>query len=63
MKKSRDVCILDDTREKCIKCKECEICDLDVEKQCNNCMECIFSQESRYVNIDEIRKNIYKPDN
>lgn len=46
-------CVLYD--RKCINCGECNMCDLDNTKICNNCCKCI-DMDSDYisVNIDEI---------
>ena len=39
----------------CIGCLECETCDLDPNKVCDNCGKCIESSaESRAIEIDEI---------
>ena len=40
----------------CIECGECERCDLDPSKICDNCMKCINGDaEYRGVMIDEIQ--------
>lgn len=41
-------CILYD--RECIGCGECDRCDLDPEKTCDNCMKCIQS-DSEYKSI------------
>lgn len=41
----------------CIKCYECEKCDLDSTKRCNNCEKCLEqSGEYRSVKIEEFVK-------
>jgi len=36
----------------CIKCGECEFCDLDSKKKCNNCNKCLDNDDKyRTVNI------------
>lgn len=40
----------------CIECGECERCDLDPNKICDNCMKCVNGDaEYRGVVIDEIQ--------
>lgn len=48
-------CVLYD--RECIDCGECDRCDLDPEKICDNCMRCINGdeeQEYRSLRIDEV---------
>lgn len=46
-------CVLYD--RKCINCGECNMCDLDNTKICNNCCKCIdIDSDYISVNIDEI---------
>ncbi len=46
-------CVLYD--RECIGCGECDRCDLDPEKICDNCMKCINGNaEYRSVSIDKI---------
>ena len=46
-------CILEE--KECIACGECELCDLDKNKKCDNCGKCIDSSaESRAIKIDKI---------
>ena len=46
-------CVLYD--RECIDCGECDVCDLDPNKICDNCGKCISSDEPyRSVIIDEI---------
>ena len=48
-------CVLDD-RKDCDDCGECEICDLDPNKICDNCMRCLGTTGADYlaVEIDDI---------
>ena len=40
----------------CIGCLECEICDLDPNKVCDNCGKCIeTTEEFIKIKIDEIK--------
>lgn len=42
---------------KCIECGECDRCDLDPEKICDNCMKCVKGEsEYRAILIDEVDK-------
>lgn len=46
-------CVLYD--RECISCGECDRCDLDPEKICDNCMKCVNGDaEYRGVTIDRI---------
>ena len=46
-------CVLYD--RECIGCGECDRCDLDPEKICDNCMKCVNGDaEYRGVTIDRI---------
>ena len=46
-------CVLHD--RECIGCGECDRCDLDPEKICDNCMKCIKGDaEFRRIAIDGI---------
>lgn len=52
-KMKRENCILED--KKCTDCGECNLCDLDAEKICDNCGKCIDSEaESRAIQVDGI---------
>jgi hypothetical protein len=49
----------------CIYCGECEICDLDKNKKCDNCSKCIADTgDYRVLKVDDFHKNsdkkIYK---
>ena len=47
-------CVLYDRA--CIECGECDRCDLDPNKICDNCMKCVGGdQEYRSILIDEVR--------
>jgi len=46
-------CVLYD--RECIGCGECNRCDLDPEKTCDNCMKCVIGDvEYRGITIDRI---------
>ena len=45
-------CVLYD--RECIGCMECEICDLDPEKICDNCGKCLDIQDFATIKIDGI---------
>ncbi|MDR3540603.1 MAG: hypothetical protein P4L69_06475 [Desulfosporosinus sp.] len=61
MKNLGEPCILED--RSCTGCGECDRCDLDPTKQCNNCCQCIDTPEGDYVEIgiDDILLNTEKP--
>lgn len=48
----------------CVNCGECEICDLDSAKKCNDCGCCIDDvSEYRSVTIDDfIKQNVSQED-
>ncbi|MDQ7092733.1 hypothetical protein REC12_03945 [Desulfosporosinus sp. PR] len=50
-------CILED--RPCINCGECDLCDLDPTKQCDNCCRCIDTLAGDYaeIGIDDILLN------
>lgn len=49
----KEECVLAD--KECIDCGECEICDLDSDKICNNCCKCIDADaDFRGIYIDDI---------
>ena len=35
----------------CIGCGECDRCDLDPEKICDNCMKCVLGENKDYIGI------------
>ncbi len=41
----------------CIGCLECETCDLDPKKICDNCGKCIKMQDFASIKIDKIYTN------
>ncbi len=46
-------CVLED--RKCTDCGECNICDLDPQKVCDNCCACIDgTSDYRSVEIDDV---------
>ena len=47
-------CVLYD--RECIQCGECDRCDLDPEKTCDNCMKCVMGDDE-YLSlpIDEVQ--------
>lgn len=47
-----DKCVLYD--RDCIGCLECETCDLDPNKVCDNCGKCIEVQDVVSIKIDKI---------
>lgn len=48
----RQECVLYD--RECIGCMECEVCDLDPDKICNNCGKCLDIKEFAAIKIDGI---------
>lgn len=46
----KKICILDESRE-CTGCGECNRCDLDPNKICDNCMKCIQNTDAEYAEI------------
>ena len=38
----------------CIGCLECEICDLDKNKICDNCGKCLEVKDDAIIKIDKI---------
>lgn len=59
----RKMCLLDETHP-CIDCGECNRCDLDPNKVCDNCMKCVNRPGADYlaVEIDEIFEDEREPD-
>ncbi|AFM41806.1 hypothetical protein Desaci_2894 [Desulfosporosinus acidiphilus SJ4] len=57
MKKIGEPCILEN--RPCSNCGECELCDLDPSKLCDNCCRCINTLEGDYaeIGIDDILLN------
>ena len=52
MEKKTETCVLYD--RDCIGCLECEICDLDKNKICDNCGKCLNIQDDAVIKIDKI---------
>lgn len=51
--KPYDHCVLYDRA--CIECGECDRCDLDPEKACDNCMKCVKDESDyRAIRIDGV---------
>lgn len=49
-------CVLED--KECIDCGECDICDLNPDKICDNCCQCIDGDaDFRGIYIDDIIEN------
>lgn len=46
-------CVLYD--RECIGCMECEICDLNPDKICDNCGECLDFKDDAVIKIDGIK--------
>jgi len=56
------MCVLYD--RECIGCGECDRCDLDPEKICDNCMKCVRGEaEYRAVQVDGILLDDKKQEN
>ena len=47
-------CVLYD--RPCTDCGECDVCDLDPEKICDNCGKCLDFKDSAVIKIDRIEK-------
>ena len=54
-KKHGQPCVL--YERDCIGCLECETCDLDPNKVCDNCGKCIDIQDVASIKIDKIYMN------
>ena len=52
MKEEKRECVLYD--RECIDCGECEICDLDPLKICDNCGKCLDIRDDAVIKIDKI---------
>ena len=52
VKKKGQDCVL--YERECIGCLECEICDLDKNKICDNCGKCLNIQDDAIIKIDKI---------
>ncbi len=52
MEKEREKCVLYD--RDCINCGECEMCDIDPLKICDNCGKCLDFKDYASIKIDSI---------
>lgn len=52
---SNNDCILYD--RECIGCLECEVCDIDSTKICDNCGKCLDIRDDAVIKIDGIILN------
>lgn len=52
MKIENRECVLFD--RECIDCGECDICDLDPNKICDNCGKCLDIRDDAVIKIDKI---------
>ena len=52
MEKIGQKCVL--YERECTGCLECEICDLDKNKICDNCGKCLNIQDDAIIKIDKI---------
>ncbi len=44
-------CVLDEDRL-CVDCGDCLVCDLNPEKRCDNCMQCVKKSDADYLSIE-----------
>lgn len=51
MQQTRD-CVL--YERECIDCGECDVCDLDSDKICDNCGKCLDIRDDAVIKIDGI---------
>ncbi len=58
MNKAGEECVLYD--RECIMCGECDICDLNPQKICDNCGECLNIRDDAVIKIDKIIIDEYK---
>lgn len=52
MKTEKNQCVL--YERECINCGECDICDLDPLKICDNCGKCLNIKDDAVIKIDKI---------
>lgn len=52
MTEKSEKCVLYDRA--CIGCMECDICDLNPDKICDNCGKCLEIHDSAVIKIDKI---------
>ncbi len=55
MKFKNKECVL--YERECIDCGECDVCDLDPNKVCDNCGKCLDIKNDAVIKIDEIIMN------
>lgn len=55
MEKRVQECVLYD--RECVGCMECQMCDLDPTKTCNNCGKCIDFDDVASIKIDKVYTN------
>ncbi len=55
MEKRVQECVLYD--RECVGCMECQMCDLDPKKTCNNCGKCIDFDDVASIKIDRVYTN------
>ncbi len=55
MTEKSEKCVLYDRA--CIGCMECDICDLNPDKICDNCGKCIEIRDDAVIKIDKIILN------
>lgn len=55
MDKETNKCVLYD--RECVGCLECETCDLDTNKTCDNCGKCLDIKDDAIIKIDKIILN------
>lgn len=52
MDKKYQQCVLYD--RECIGCLECDVCDLNPDKICDNCGQCLNIKDDAIIKIDKI---------
>lgn len=62
MRQAGEPCILQDRI--CIECGECDRCELDPDKLCDNCCRCIEISDADYleIQVDDILLNTERPE-
>ena len=55
MEKRVQECVLYD--RECVGCMECQMCDLDPTKTCNNCGKCMDFDDVATIKIDKVYTN------
>ena len=56
-------CVLDEDRL-CVDCGDCLVCDINPEKRCDNCMQCVKKSGADYlsIEIDEVIAGVSEDD-